>query len=91
MQLKVRLYTGDIEQGEINQVIGSFRDILRLGHDTARAVRDWLRRIPMTPHPKHHQVNLYAEWVEDKPKRDTAEQELAAESPRPKKKRKARK
>jgi len=91
MHLQIRLYTGDLATGEINVRIHSFQDIRRVGNDTARAVRNWLRQVPMTPGPKHHQVNLYANWIQDKPNPEPVDQKLAVATPRATRKRKARK
>ncbi len=91
MQLKVRLYTGALESGETNLEVRTFLDIRRVGNETARAVRDWLRQVPMTPGPKHHQVNIYATWVETVKGPGHEELPLKVSLPGVKRKRKARK
>jgi hypothetical protein len=91
MQLKVVLPAfqddDDFESGQVT--VASFRDIVRIGNDVARGVRDWLRQVPMTPHAKMRSFTISAEWVEDE-KRVPANDSAAAER-KPARRRKARK
>ncbi len=91
MQLKVvhHPYHPDDLGGETNITIKSFRDIQKIGAEVARGVREWLRRIPLTPQTKSLAFTIAAEWIEDaKPPKIDVEK---LDAPRPKRKRKARK
>ncbi len=91
MQLKV-FVPGDDDPAlyESNQVtVKSFRDIVAIGHKVARAVRDWLRQVPMTPHVKQKNFYISAVWVEAGPVPSNPGSESETEVP--KRKRKARK
>ncbi len=91
MELKVTLpgmvELDDPEECEIT--VRSFRDVVRIGAAVARAVRDWLRQVPMTPHVKQKNFYISAEWVEGTS--NPGKPDLAAEPSRSKRKRKAKK
>ena len=91
MQLKVvhHPYHPDDLGRESNITVTSFRDIQKLGAEVARGVREWLRRIPLTPQTKSLSFTISAEWIEDAPPKPAPAP--ASDAPRPKRKRKARK
>lgn len=91
MQLKVGVPSTSVEDefDGSDVTVTSFRDINRIGAQVARAVRSWLRQIPMTPHVKTRMFTISAEWVEGKDSRLPIQPEAAPT--RPTRKRKARK
>ena len=70
-------------------VIKSEKDILAAGFAAARAVRAWIRSIPLVPSTGDLHFNIYAEMVGDDAGRPTPATD--DESPKPKRKRKASK
>lgn len=60
--------------------IESFADITRVGHRVARAVREYLKRVPMTSHVRSWSLTVYPEWHETaapKPKQPDGAQRAA--------------
>ncbi len=93
MQLRVMVPITEADGKDTvdERIVHSFRDVVSIGHEVARAVREWLRTVPMTPHPKQCAFYLTAEWVEDaKTEVNPAGGDRVAEHP-PAKKRPARK
>ncbi len=91
MQLKVvhHPYHPDDLGGVRYITITSLSDIVTIGAEVARGVREWLRRIPMTAGVKQRNFMVSAEWIEDAPKKPASAPGSAATRPKPK--RKARK
>ncbi len=91
MQLKVTVWLleENVSDADNEIVVRSFRDVVRIGAIIARQVREWLRAVPMTPHPKQFRPCVTAEWVEAPAA--SANPGPDAEEPTPKRKRKAKK
>ncbi len=91
MQLKVTVWLMEekIEEADNEIVVRSFRDVVKIGAIIAGQVREWLRQVPMTPHPKQFRPCICAEWVENpKPAQANGDDE---DEPKSKKKRKSKK
>ncbi len=43
-------------------VISEFPDIVRIGHSIARAVREYLRSVPMLPHVPPYRLTMWPRW-----------------------------
>lgn len=46
-----------------NVRISSFHDITALGHEVARAVRGYLRTVPMLPHVPAYSLTVWPHWT----------------------------
>lgn len=91
MQLKVHVPGNrrDYEDKGTDVTVNSEQDILGLGFVVARAVRAWVKGIPLVPSSMDLHFAIHAEMVAG----EQTDTEIAAapETPRPKRKRKASK
>ncbi len=72
MYLKVLI--SDRNELELERVIRGFPDIVSIGHEVARAVREYVRRVPMLPFVRAWNLTVWPEWVgEAKPPRSARE------------------
>jgi hypothetical protein len=68
MQLKVTVSSWGEEGLEIDETIGSFEDAEKIGTRVGRAVRDFLRHVPLTRNGAHTQFDVRAGYVEREPR-----------------------
>ena len=68
MQLKVTVGMWGESGLAIDEQIVSFDDAERIGVRVGRAVRDFLRHVPMTRNGAHTQIDIRAAYEEGKPR-----------------------
>ncbi len=61
MYLRVDMHDNDELHEEL--IIRGFQDIVSVGHTVARAVREFIRGVPMTRNPRSYTFMVYPEWV----------------------------
>ncbi len=91
MQLKVTFpdMTRDLEADPEEFIVNNEHDILKLGFAAARAVRAWVKRIPLVPSRYDLEFPIRAEMEGGEGSPPPADDDAAA--PAPKRKRKAKK
>src|SRR6266852_604204 len=54
-----------MDRGDLDETvrISSFNDITALGHKIARAVRSYLRTVPMLPHVPAYSLQVWPRWT----------------------------
>lgn len=91
MQLNVYIPSSDplsVDE-DATFVVNSEADILKLGFAAARAVRAWVKRMPLVPSTGDLHFHISAEMVQSGASKEDAGD--ATETPRPKRKKKASK
>jgi hypothetical protein len=73
MQLKVQVSTNVYEGFELEETLVSFDDAEKIGQKVGRAVRNWIREVPLTKNGRRMRIEVNAGWHE-------AAQRAAAES-----------
>jgi hypothetical protein len=68
VQLKVTVHSWGEEGLDIEQTLSSFEDAEKIGVQVGRAVRDFLRHVPMTRNGAHTQIDVRAGYVEREPR-----------------------
>lgn len=68
MQLKVEITSWGEEGLDINETISSFEDAEKIGTRVGRAVRDFLRHVPMTKNGARTQIRIDAAFTEREPR-----------------------
>ena len=84
MQLKVSVTSWGEEGLDLERIVSSFEDAEKIGTQVGRAVRDFLRHVPMTRSGAHTQIDVRASYVEREPRASAA----SAGAPVPRKRRK---
>lgn len=64
MQLNVKVSTNVYEGFELDQAITGFDDAEKIGQRVGRAVRDWLRAVPISKNGRRMRVDIDAGWAE---------------------------
>jgi hypothetical protein len=68
MELKVKVSTNLYEGFELEQTIANFDDAEKIGLRVGRAVRDWLRNVPISRNGRLMRLEVGANWLDgDKP------------------------
>jgi hypothetical protein len=73
MQLKVSVTSWGEEGLEIEENITAFEDAEKIGVRVGRAVRDFLRHVPLTRNGAHTRIDVRAEYVEREPRAPAAQ------------------
>jgi len=73
MQLKVEIGSWCEDGLEIGEVITSFDDAEKIGARVGRAVRDFIRRTPMTRGGAHTRIDVVAYYTEREPRAPSAQ------------------
>jgi len=77
VELKVEVSTNVFEGFELDHTITGFDDAEKIGQRVGRAVRDWLRSVPISKNGRRMRIEVDATWqeagrvkiAEEKPKR----------------------
>lgn len=64
MELHVEVSTNVYEGFELDQAITGFDDAEKIGARVGRAVRDWLRAVPISKNGRRMRVEISAGWRE---------------------------
>lgn len=64
MELHVKVSTNVYEGFELDQAITGFDDAEKIGLRVGRAVRDWLRAVPISKNGRRMRVEIDAGWAE---------------------------
>ncbi len=64
MQLRVTVTSFGLEGLELNHVVRSFEDQDAIAREVARAVKNWVRQVPVRKRGSHVTIDLRAEWTQ---------------------------
>lgn len=62
MKLEVKVSTNVYEGFELEESITGFDDAEKIGLRVGRAVRDWLRSVPISKNGRHMRLEVDAQW-----------------------------